>query len=68
MATGVRCDGGSCLRIEQNLITGRGGSVSHGVFLQQSGAYVDNNEIRGGCSPGCVVAAPARVQQRNGRK
>ncbi len=50
IATGVRCDGASCARIEQNAITGRGGNVSYGVYLQQSGAYVDNNDIRGGCS------------------
>ncbi len=66
VATGVRCDGGSCLRIEQNLITGRGGTVSHGVFLQQSGAYIDNNEIRGGCSPTSTgvtsVDSYARIQ------
>lgn len=51
IATGVRCDDGGCNRIEKNIITGRGGTTSYGVFLQKTGTFVDSNEIRGGCSP-----------------
>jgi hypothetical protein len=51
IATGVRCDDGGCNRIERNIITGRGGNMSYGVFLQRTGTFVDRNEIRGGCSP-----------------
>ncbi len=50
IATGVRCDDGGCNRIEKNIITGRGGTTSYGVFLQKTGTFVDANEIRGGCS------------------
>ncbi len=50
VATGVRCDGASCNRVEDNVITGRGGQTSYGVFLQRTGAFVSGNTIRGGCS------------------
>ncbi len=50
IATGVRCDDGSCLRVEDNVITGRGGVISTGLFLQRTGSYVSGNQIRGGCS------------------
>jgi hypothetical protein len=66
IATGVRCDGGSCLRIEQNVITGRGGVTSYGIFLQRTGTFVDANQIRGGCSTNATGVhaenAFARVQ------
>lgn len=48
-STGVRCDNGGCLRVANNIITGRGGVDSIGVFLQKTGTTVDNNVIRGGC-------------------
>jgi hypothetical protein len=51
IATGVRCDGGSCVRVAGNVITGRGGGVSYGVWLEATGAVVDDNDIAGGCSP-----------------
>jgi hypothetical protein len=51
VAAGVRCEGGSCVKITGNTITGRGGqSVSYGIWLGQTGAYVANNVVRGGCS------------------
>lgn len=51
VATGVRCDGASCNRVEDNVITGRGGQTAYGVFLQRTGAFVSGNTIRGGCAP-----------------
>lgn len=66
ISTGVRCDDGGCNRIEKNVITGRGGNVAYGVFLQKTGTFVDANEIRGGCAPTATGAhaedAYARVQ------
>jgi len=50
-ATGVRCDDGGCVRIAGNVITGRGGVESYGVWLGATGTVVENNRIRGGCSP-----------------
>lgn len=51
-ATGVRCEGGSCVRIVRNaLLDGRGGQVAYGVFLQGTGTFVDANLIAGGCAP-----------------
>jgi hypothetical protein len=49
-AVGVRCDDGGCLRIEDNVITGRGGIDSWGVYLGVSGTLVSGNWISGGCS------------------
>ncbi|MBI5491107.1 MAG: DUF1565 domain-containing protein [Deltaproteobacteria bacterium] len=49
-SVGVRCDDGSCLRISDNLITGRGGILSWGVYLDNTGAFVDDNAIDGGCA------------------
>ena len=49
-ATGVRCDGGSCLRIAGNVITARGAATGYGVWLESTGAMLDDNVIRGGCS------------------
>ncbi|HEX5098745.1 MAG TPA: choice-of-anchor Q domain-containing protein, partial [Polyangiaceae bacterium] len=53
-ATGVRCENGSCVRVAGNVITGRGGTQATGVWLQQTGALVDRNTVRGGCSPTAV--------------
>jgi hypothetical protein len=50
VVTGIRCDGASCLRIAGNTITARGASTGYGVWLESTGAMVDNNLIRGGCS------------------
>ncbi|HXK19534.1 MAG TPA: hypothetical protein VNG33_17110 [Polyangiaceae bacterium] len=50
VAAGVRCESSSCVKITNNVITGRGGVVSYGVWLGQTGAFVANNAIRGGCS------------------
>jgi hypothetical protein len=49
-AVGVRCDDGGCLRIEDNVITGRGGVDSWGLYLGVSGTFVSGNWISGGCS------------------
>jgi hypothetical protein len=54
-AVGVRCDDGGCLRIEDNVITGRGGIDSWGVYLGATGTYVDDNAIDGGCSTGSAT-------------
>jgi hypothetical protein len=51
VAVGVRCDDTSCIRVANNTISGRGGMTSYGVYLQATGTVVDNNLIRGGCSP-----------------
>jgi hypothetical protein len=56
VAAGVRCEGGSCVKITNNVITGRGGVTSYGVWLGQTGAFVANNVVRGGCSPTAVGA------------
>jgi hypothetical protein len=55
VAAGVRCESGSCVKITQNTITGRGGVVSYGVWLGQTGAFVGNNVIRGGCASTTAV-------------
>jgi hypothetical protein len=56
VATGVRCEGGSCVKITNNVISGRGGLTSYGVWLGKTGAFVANNLVRGGCSPTAVGA------------
>ncbi len=48
-AIGVQCDSGACSRIANNVISGRGGVESVGVWLAKSGPVVDNNRISGGC-------------------
>ena len=66
IATGVRCDAGGCMRIAGNTITGRGGVTSFGVWLQTTGTLLDDNVIRGGCSPTATgvhsLDSAARVQ------
>jgi hypothetical protein len=54
IATGVRCDGDGCMRIAGNVITGRGGGASYGVWLEATTAVVDRNIIAGGCSATAV--------------
>jgi hypothetical protein len=54
IAAGVRCESGSCVRVAGNVITGRGGGQAYGVILQTTGAFVDRNVIRGGCSANAV--------------
>lgn len=49
-ATGVRCDNGGCMRVANNVITGRGGVDSYGITIETTGTVVDNNLVRGGCS------------------
>lgn len=49
-SVGVRCEAGSCLRIADNLIDARGGLETWGVWLDRTGTFVDDNEIRGGCA------------------
>lgn len=56
VAAGVRCESGSCVKITNNVISGRGGGTSYGVWLNQTGAFVGNNVVRGGCSPVAVGA------------
>ncbi len=48
---GIHCDRGGCNRIANNrLITGRGAANdSVGVWLDDSGTVVENNQIQGGC-------------------
>jgi hypothetical protein len=48
---GVHCDDGACARIENNtLITAHGGQVGYGVYLLNTGTFVNNNHIDAGCS------------------
>jgi len=48
-AIGVRCDDDACNRIEGNAISGEAGVDTYGIWLQESGTFVDNNTITGGC-------------------
>jgi len=48
-SVGVRCDDDGCMRIAGNVITGRGGIDVWGVYLGESGTFVDDNVISGGC-------------------
>jgi len=48
-SVGVRCDDDGCMRIADNVITGRGGIDIWGVMIGRSGTFVDNNVISGGC-------------------
>ncbi len=48
-AVGIRCDDGSCMRIADNFILGNTGQQSYGIWLERSGAFIDNNQIVGGC-------------------
>jgi hypothetical protein len=48
-SVGVRCDDDGCMRIADNVITGRGGVDVWGVMIGRSGTFVDNNAISGGC-------------------
>ncbi len=50
VSAGVRCESSSCVKITGNTITGRGGGVAYGVWLGQTGAYVADNVVRGGCA------------------
>src|SRR4030095_7783286 len=50
-STGVHCDDGACARIEYNgLITARGAQRGYGVFLLNTGTFVNANRIDAGCS------------------
>jgi hypothetical protein len=49
VSAGVRCDDGGCMRIAKNVITGRSGATTVGIWLGNSGTFVDNNQITGGC-------------------
>ncbi len=51
-ATGIRCDDGSCNRIDRNTITGGSGKVAQGLILGGSGPVVSNNQITAGCAEG----------------
>jgi hypothetical protein len=49
-STGVRCDAGACLRIENNTrITGQQGTLTYGVILNGASTYVSGNTIDAGC-------------------
>ncbi len=84
VSTGVRCDDGACLRIAGNLIRGAdtggnvpwcssacpsGGREIYGLWLQNSGTFVDNNEIIGGCgiepNPSLTGASATGVYAKN---
>jgi hypothetical protein len=58
-STGVRCDSGSCARIENNAILGHQGGEVWGLFMVRSGAMVRNNFIMGGCAPSVAVGVYA---------
>ena len=49
-AVGVRCDDGACNRIAGNTIVGNTGVLSYGMWLERTGAFVDDNDITGGCA------------------
>jgi hypothetical protein len=69
-AVGVRCDDGSCMRIAGNAINGRGGVDSTGLWLDNTGAFVDDNQISGGCasnSASGVYAENAWARLQNNR-
>ncbi|MDZ4696203.1 MAG: choice-of-anchor Q domain-containing protein [Deltaproteobacteria bacterium] len=51
-ATGIRCDDGSCNRIDRNTITGGSGRVAQGLVLGATGPVVSNNQITAGCAEG----------------
>jgi len=67
-STGVKCDAGACLRIENNRrISGNQGTATFGVVLSGAATVVNNNGIDAGCTRtrgiGLLsVDAPARVQ------
>ena len=52
VSIGVRCGRGSCARIEGNTITGRGGNHPYGLWLENTGVFVADNSIAGGCPTG----------------
>jgi hypothetical protein len=49
VSVGVRCDDDGCMRIANNVITGRGGIDTYGIHLGECGTFIDNNTITGGC-------------------
>ncbi len=59
VAAGVRCESGSCVKVTRNVISGRGGVTSYGVWLGQTGAFVANNVVRGGCASDTAVGTYA---------
>ena len=59
VAAGVRCESGSCIKVTRNVISGRGGVTSYGVWLGQTGAFVANNVVRGGCASDTAVGTYA---------
>jgi hypothetical protein len=66
-STGVRCDAGSCLRVERNIISGHAGVDVVGLSLSSTGTFVDRNVITGGCTTNSAVGilaqnAYARIQ------
>ncbi len=48
-SVGVRCDDDGCMRIAHNVISGRGGVLTWGVYIGESGTFVEGNTISGGC-------------------
>lgn len=58
-SVGVRCDNGGCMRIENNVITGRAGVDTWGVWMENTGAVVTGNTITGGCPSGNAVGVHA---------
>lgn len=58
-SVGVRCDDGGCLRIEDNVITGRGGVLSWGIHMGESGTFVARNVVSGGCASNTAVGIRA---------
>lgn len=58
-SVGVRCDDDGCMRIAGNVITGRAGVDVWGLWLGESGTFVDNNAITGGCGTNTATAVYA---------
>jgi len=50
----VRCDGGACARVSNNVLDGRGGQETIGLWLVRSAALVDRNRISGGCGASAI--------------
>src|SRR5689334_20246829 len=49
-AAGIRCDDGSCGRIEGNRVSGRAGAATFGIVLGATGVLVTTNLIDAGCT------------------
>jgi hypothetical protein len=49
-SVGIRCESGGCMRIANNSIDGRGGTMrTRAISLDEAGPLIDGNTISGGC-------------------